>query len=506
VIEDPDASIRKSQKHAQMQNDHRLQAEPVQESNKGYLVMPFSRYLGRHSAQAFPRFLGLQLQSEVLPQLQPFAWNLELRDTPPCLAKRAIRSLITLDVVRKHVRSFFLMQFPASGFLDLGSLLERCEKHWVGHDQGISFEALISGIIGLASIFAPMASLPQEADIIRHAESILTDPAVSAEPSIEILASTFLRCLYLRATATPHVTWLLSCTAMHMAEALGLHKDHDSTIRVEGESFDGTDLWAAEARCCLFWIVSAANRLLSHDIGRSPVVLQGVTRRFPYTPADKSVAASFCQLGCLLPLKETTGGSENEQMRLTEALANIEAISGDQPFLKLIAADVCFCLYRRIQVNNHNITKQQSQQITLIGRAAVHSANTLLQKGQPWWNMLNTLFQFVCILISLDSVDSFGDLQYALKTINLVRDRYPGERIAKAISTLKVLIRTSKQRKEKQIALLQEVENLEREPEEGLEDSIFAMPETTSPEISFDFSHWGVDDLDWITTGAPLGR
>jgi hypothetical protein len=292
---------------------------------------------------------------------------------------------------------------------------------------------------------------------------------------------------------------------MHMAEALGLHKDYDSTIRVEGESSDGTDLWAAEARSCLFWIVSAANRLSSHEIGRSPVILQGVTRRFPYKPSDNSAAASFCQLGCVLPLKETTSGPENEQMRLTEALANIEKISVGQPSLKLIAADVCFCLYRRIRVNNHSITKQQSQQITLIGRAAVHSANTLLQKGQPWWNMLNTLFQFTCVLISLDSLDSFGDLQYTLKTINLVRDRYPGERIANAMSTLKVVIRASKQRKEKEVALLQEIEDLEREPEGGLADSILAMPETTFPEIPFDFS-WGVDDLDWITAGAPFGR
>jgi hypothetical protein len=90
------------------------------------------------------------------------------------------------------------------------------------------------------------------------------------------------------------------------------------------------------------------------------LILQGVTRRFPYTPSDKSAAASLCQLGRLLPLKETTSGPESEQMRLTEALANIEKISGDQPFLKLIAADVCFCLYRRIRVNNHNITKQHT--------------------------------------------------------------------------------------------------------------------------------------------------
>jgi hypothetical protein len=503
VMDGPDTSIHKSQKPTQIPNS---QPEPLQESNKGFLVMPFSRYLGRHSTQAFPRFLGLQLQSEALPKLQPFAWNLELRNTPPCKAKRAICSLITLEVARKHVRSFFLTQFPAAGFLDLGSLLDRCEEHWVGHDQGIPFEALISGVIALASILAPATSLLQEADIIQHAGSILTDAAVTAEPSIEILAATVLHFLYLRATTTPHVTWLLSCTAMHMAEALGLHKDYESTVRVEGESSDGSDLWSAEARSCMFWIVCAANRITSHEIGRSPVILQGVTRRFPYTPSEKSAAASLCQLGCSLPLKEMTSGSANEQTKLTESLATIERTSGDQPFLKLIAADVCFCLYRRIRVNDYNITKQQSQQIASIGRAAVQSANVLLQKGQPWWNMLNTLFQFTCVLVSMDSLDSLADLEYTIKTINLVGDRYPGDRITQALSTLKILIRASKKRKEKEIAYLQAVEGSEQDPEGILADPMLAMPDNTFPEMPFDFSSWGVDDLDWITADAPLGR
>ena len=502
----PDTTMHRPQKATQAPNGQLMSAEPLQESNKGFLVMPFSRYLGRHSTQAFPRFLGLQLQSEVLPQLQPFAWNLELRDMPLCTANRAICSLISLDVARKHVRSFFLMQFPAAGFLDLGSLLDRCERHWIGHDQGLPFEALISGVIGLASIIAPSAPLLQEADIMRHAESILTDAVVTSEPNIEILAANILRSLYLRATATPHVTWLQSCASMHMAESLGLHKDYDSTMRVEGESFDGSDLWGIEARSCLFWIVCAANRFLSYDIGRSPVVLQGVTRKFPYTLADRSAAASFCQLGCSLPLKEMSSFSENEQTNLTDLLTTIEKASGDQPFLKLIAADVCFCFYRRIRVNNLIITRQQLQQVAQIGRAAVQAANLLLQKGQQWWNILNTLFQFSCVLISMDSLESLADLQYTLKTINLVKDRYPGERIMQALSTLKVLIRASKQRKEKEVGYLQAVDELEQGSEGGSLEPILAMPDNVFSEMPFDFSSWGVDDLDWITAGAPLGR
>jgi Fungal specific transcription factor domain/Fungal Zn(2)-Cys(6) binuclear cluster domain len=506
VLDSPGTSAHKSSSPIHMDTNQQVQPEPVHESNSGFLAVHSSRYVGRHSSEAFPRFLGLQLQSQVLPQLQSFAWNLEVRDTPPCNAKLAICSLISLDAARKQVRSFFLSEFPACGFLDLESLLERCEKHWTHHDQGLPFEALIGGVIGLASILAPMRSLQQETDIVKHAESILADSTVIAEPSIEILAATVLRTLYLRATATPHVTWLSGCIAMHMAEALGLHKDYDSMVRGEGEYGSRSDLWGAQARSCLFWIICAGNRLSSHELGRSPVILHGVTRKFPFPLSDKSGAAILCRLGCSLPLKDVSSESGVEQTKLAELLATVEKTSNDQPFLKLIAADVCFCLYRQIRVNNYNITKSQSQQIILIGRAAVQSANQLVQQGQPWWNMLNTLFQFTCVLISMDSLDSLVDLQDALETIDLVKNRYPGRRTTQALSTLKVLIRASRQRKEKEVACLQAVEESEQGPEGGVTDPPFGVPDDTFPEMPFEFSNWGVDDLDWIFAGAPFGR
>lgn len=420
----------------------------------------------------------------------------------PCKVKGAICSLITVETTQEQLRSFFLSDFPACSFLDLNILTARCEKHWVGHDQGLPFEALIGGVIGLASVLDNAISIRQETDIIQHAANILSDPVILSEPSVEVLAAIALRGLYLRATATPHVTWLLSCSAMHMAEALGLHKDYDSNA---GKHRNMTNPWDYDAISCMFWIICAGNRILSHELGRSPAVLHGVTRKFPFSPSDTSGAAILCRLSCLLPMKEATEDSGDDQDRFKQSLDVIAKTVGNHPFLKLIAADVCFCLYRRICVCSHRITKEECQQVVLIGRAAIKASNQLLHTGRPWWNMLGTLFQFCCVLISMDSLDSLADLQYAVKTINRVQDRYPGEKIGQALSTLRALVTASKQRKQTQIAYLSAVE----EPAEScvnMQNDVSLSPtDLTFPEIPFDVASWGIENLDWMSLEAPLG-
>ncbi|KAL5324563.1 hypothetical protein ACEPPN_009109 [Leptodophora sp. 'Broadleaf-Isolate-01'] len=455
-------------------------------------------YVGSHSSISFPRFLGLQLQSQTIPELQPFAWHLEIRDTPPRTAQLSICSLISIESARNQVETFFQSQSPACGFLDQESFLENCEKHWAGENQGLPFEALISGIIGFASILSPMASRQQELSIVKHAESILTDHAVIAQPRLELLAATVLRGLYLRATATPHITWLQSCTAMHIAESLGLHENTNSIAR--GESIQ----WTAQAQSCLFWIVCAGNRLISHELGRSPVVIQKVTREYPFPLSDTSSPAILCRLCCTLPIKDTSGEPDDEQARLADFLRILQSTTIDQPYLQLVAADVCFCLYRRIRVSGFSVTESQGRSIVLVGRGAVQAVNQLLQQGKPWWNLLSTLFQFACTLISLDCLDSLVDLQDTLKAISLVRSHYPGSKIVQALSTLRILIRASKQIKEKQLAYLQAVEGSEFGGEGDTQEHI--TDEALDPflQSAFPYNEWSTNDYDWMSAWAPV--
>ena len=478
--------------------------EQVNETNHGLLVVSSSKYLGRHSAQAFPRFLGLQMQAQTLPKLQPFAWNMDIRPMAPLKARRALCSLITLYATQTQLSSFFRSKFPVCSFLNLDILAARCEKHWVGHDQGLPFEALICGVIGLASVLSNMIDVRQESDIMEHGEKILNDQTILAEANVEVLAAILLRSLYLRATATPQITWLVSCTAMHMAESLGLHKQYTSNA---GRQCTVNTQWNNEVRSYLFWIICAGNRLISHELGRSPVFLHDVTREFPFLPSDSSSAASFCRLCCLLSPGDTNKVSEDDQKRFLDSLEEISNMQYDQPFLNLIAADVCFIMYRRIRVSSHqNMSKQQLQQVVLIGREAVHAADQLLSKGQLWWNLLSTLFQFCCVLISMDSTDSLADLQYAMKTINKIRKQYPGENIAQALSTLKTLIAASKRRKEVETAYLTTAEEAEALPTNIYPEVPFGSSDFAPSDLCFDNVNWAIEDLDWMSAEAPLSQ
>ncbi|CRG89209.1 Protein RDR1 [Talaromyces islandicus] len=483
--------------------------EPIPGSNSdgsSFMVQP-ARYIGRHSLEAFPRYLGLQLQSDLLPQMRPLVWNLQVREQPHCRVGDTLCSMVTLDMAKGYIRSFFAVDFPACGFLDFNALMDRTDKHFTGTSQGLPFEALVGGIIGLSSILTLTSNIQPEIHIVRHSESILTDQAILNNPSIDFLAALFFRSLYLRATATPHVTWLASCSAMHTVESLGLHKE---------SGFDNyPGMWNSAACEKLFWMVCAGNKLISHELGRTPVILHGVTRKFPPAYRDASnPAAILTHLGCFLPLTDGTAGSESDVEYLTDLFEAVKAHrKQEHPYLTLFTADVCFCLHRRIRVNNevNIIQRAQSQQIVSIGKAAVRAATVLAQKGQAWWNMLSTLFQFCCVLISMDSVDALSDLHYTIQTINLIKDRYPSRTISEAFSVLQLLVRAMKQKKEKEVSYLHILEDLEPPPRA----SSVALPavEVTqiptagnSEDFTFDFRAWCPEDLDWVFATAPPVR
>ncbi|KAH8703713.1 hypothetical protein BGW36DRAFT_334627 [Talaromyces proteolyticus] len=468
-------------------------------NNNVTFVEPPARYIGRHSLEAFPRYLGLQLQSDILPQMQPYVWNLHAREQSPCRVGDTICSMVTLARAKNYLQSFFAAKFPICGCMDFESLIDRTENHFMGNSQGLSFEALVGGIIGMSSILTISSNSQSESQIVRHAEAILSDQATLSEPNVDLLAALFLRALYLRATATPHITWFASCTTMHMAESLGLHKE------IGFDQHSG--MWNAESCSYLFWVVCAGNRLISHEMGRTPVILLGVTRQFPFAPTDKSNAAMLAHLGCKLPLTDGTVGSESDLNHLTDLLdAARTDTTGEHPYLTLLKADVCFCLYRRIRVNSelNLISRSQTQQIVSIGKAAVQAATVLAQKGQAWWNMLNTLFQWCCVLISLDSIDALSDLHFTLQTINLIKDRYPSKTIREALLVLQLLIRAMKQKKEKEVTYLTILEYLE--------PAVPSVPVTmadlttsqSSTDFTFDLRAWGPEDLDWVLSEAPL--
>jgi hypothetical protein len=438
------------------------------------------QYFGRASGQTFHTYVGQQLQPEAVPLSTPITWNLRRKELPPCGVRPMICSLLTLDVAREGVITFFRLQFPACDFLEQQRLLDRCVDHWLGNRQKLSFEALISLIVGLASMFSQFA-LSQEADLFDHAKNILGDVAIMRQPTVEILAATVLYYIYLRANDEPHACWMVTCSAMHTAEALGLHRDNGSTTGALGT--EETD-WSPEHLSILFWMTCAANRLFSHELGRSPIILQGANRPFPFRASDMSASASMCKLGFFLPLKLNEDCTEADSFQFAETLNQIQVgPPNEQHLLKLIAAEVTFCLYRNCRVNGMGTTPQLCEQTLSIGKAAIETVKSLAQIKRPWWNALNAIFQFTCVLSAMNTLESLAILPETIEAIKLIQENFESKAAAELLKTARLLIGAVRSRKEKEIAVL--TIGLQEVPDFTSLSDISDMPDLTAFDDPF---------------------
>jgi hypothetical protein len=232
-------------------------------------------------------------------------------------------------------------------------------------------------------------------------------------------------------------------------------------------------------------------------------------------------------MGGLLPLKEISSlPLEEILISLKRLQEKVHSIPSDQYFNKLIGADVCFCFFRFLCVTGQPITRAIRDQVTDIARIAVQTVKTLITVGQPWWNMLHTLFQYSCVLIAMDSLEGLEELKDILAAIDLVKNRFPpaeSKSVNEAITTLHVLIQALQRRKQKEMETLSTAlssvgtapdysKQYATVPPVGMTSDYPAMDtsySTSLPEMNaapMFANSWTFDDLDWISTLAPLGQ
>jgi hypothetical protein len=121
----------------------------------------------------------------------------------------------------------------------------------------------------------------------------------------------------------------------------------------------------------------------------------------------------------------------------------------------LSKADLCLCLYRHHRLSKLVIEKEDILLIIGIGIAASEAAKTLVEKNHYWWNVLGTVFQFLCVLLAMDSTESLSKVSGALATLETIV-RLLGTHIAdEALSTAKLLLRDSMKKKRRDASLLE---------------------------------------------------
>lgn len=420
-----------------------------------------SRYTIQHSAVAFPRSLGLELRSTNPPRLHCFAWHCGIRPEEKPNFHVPLSDIVTKEEYYRISKVYFSVVHPIFDIVDPEQLAKNVEKYWNGDAETSEYGAVIAGVIALGSFFLGSLGHPREMDIIQYAKGILDDPTFSRIPSVEQISAWVLRTIYLRATARPHVAWLASCLTIHLSEAIGLHHeiDREDLALTNNVPLKRTTEVSEHTRR-LFWSAWSINTILSYDYGRSSVTLNRITCK-PVKETDGNYTVNLVALAQLVP-QESVNANVTQ---LLQALAAVHESPDAHPFLSLTKADICLSFYRRLRLLNHILDKSVVSQIIDIGNTALAAAYALVKIDQAWWNVLSTSFQYVCVLLAIDTPESLSHVAAAMRTLDNIT-QVLGTHIAfEAQKTAKLLLEDSVKKKRQEIQQLEQATHQRSAPE-----------------------------------------
>jgi hypothetical protein len=295
---------------------------------------------------------------------------------------------------------------------------------------------------------------------VQYAKAILDDPASMRMLGIDHIIAWAMRVFYLRATSRPSNAWIASCTMMHLCEAVGLHEEENirKMASAAGAVVVGHD---ADRLRRIFWISWAGHNLLSYEYDRSAVRFRAVTCQ-AIMPTSGFVADQFVQIAQIIPAPNSPFRLECQpptpREELFERLRALENLQFTHPFLVVTKADLAFCFYRRIYQLKLGISDDIIQLIIDSGNAAVDAAEQLANQGRLFWNVIGSVFQYICVLLAIDTPVAAVHIAAAFKGLeNLVKTADTGL-TREALSMARHLLSLNTAKKRKELAQLEAVE------------------------------------------------
>ncbi len=415
------------------------------------------RYQGLHSVTAFPRSLGLDFQSANPPRVHSFAYNCGIRAEEEGSAHADLRDLISRDDFTRFASVYFETVHSLFIALDQRKFLQKVEQFWSqGPGMASVFEAVMAGVAALGSFFSATMGHPKEAEPVLHEKGILEDPTF--QPTIDHVSAWILRTLYLRSTTRPHLAWLASCMTMHLIQATGLHHEIDQVTLTEPD----TEHTSARGRgVCelvrrIFWTAWRNNMMVSYEYGRSGVSLSSMTCKLPrFTPDDP--AAHLHTIVELVPQD-----SSELHPDLHGTLEKAKQIPDVHPFVSMSKADLCMSLYRHHRLLKLSLDRTDILHLVEIGNVAITAALRLAEENKFWWNVLCTVFQYVCVLLAIDTADSLSNVANAIDILEKIAGLLGTHMAQEALNTAKVLLRDSVRKKRVEVEMLEKADRGER--------------------------------------------
>jgi hypothetical protein len=269
---------------------------------------------------------------------------------------------------------------------------------------------------------------------------------------------------------------MASSTAVHIAEALGLHRELGDDMKDDAPLLMNRS--EADLRLKLFWTAVAINQFFSAEYGRTRTNVELVSCKAPTSKSDE-IWMNTLTIMQSVPKTQTLLGRGPE---LLETLQSTMELPVKSPFLGLLRADACFCTFRMLRSTNVNLSSAQITSLLKVIRVALDGATFLVSLRLPWWNIVGTPFHSVCILLSLGTSESFAMIPAALETLKNGAVAYDSHLSREAIRTAHALVEGAREKKRR------ELESLDR----GVEAISYALrspdPGSTSSGMNFEWS------------------
>lgn len=421
-----------------------------------------SRFVGTASAVAFPRVLGLDLQSKRPQPLHSIGFHLGIRPEEPSAPRQPLSSLVSRDAFFALAGVYFNTMGCVTGIPEKQAFLRRCQEYYENEQQQLQgesaeyFVGVMAGVAALGSLFSH--GHDYETQIVQYAKGILEDAASIRRPSIDLITGWILRVVYLRSTTRPNNAWMASCSALHLAEALGLHRD-ENIVRLASALDPGMGYDADELRR-LFWMAWSVHAMTSYEYGRSCITLSNVTCALPGDDSMHVISQQFLQIMQTIPSSpfphalDSEGASAEEQLysRIME-LANFAA---DHPFIVWSKADLIFCFYRRLRQFQFIMPAEITEALIRVGNESVAAAlQTLVAERQPYFNALGSIFHFACILMALNTPASLANVGAAMSALEAIANVVDTAMVRQTLDTARQLLNDCIERKSQDLETLQ---------------------------------------------------
>lgn len=384
---------------------------------------------------------------------------------------------------------------PVYGFVDKDTLKHKVSTRWDETSAPERYDAVLLGVAALGSLFSGESVRDQERELAQTAGNMLEPASTSARPVYYDAVAWLLRTIYLRVTSPPHAAWMASGITMQLIEATGAHQDPDSSSSISPDTCD--KITGKEFQRRLFWVATVLNSWISNECGRSRVVLQAASCNEPHSHHG-NLTSDMVKLYRISELLEPN--NQDEVSGLTGGLSEVENLELTHDALILSQANLAFAMYRRLRASGSHLPNEALGRIIRMGNTGLDAAVRMAEDRCPWWHVANVPFQFVCVLVAMETNESLSHLGRALQALRTIAQRFGTKTIQAALQTAESLIRMSKKQKERQVSMLETALGQQdglSEPtvQASREPTVLSASGELPPAQNDDVLNWGWDDF-----------